>query len=94
MSTTKIILGTTAGLAIGGILGILFAPEKGSVTRKQILDKGCDYADGLKSKLSELGNSISEKVQSTKEFAQSLTEEAKTKFDDAKNDLNSSTSNY
>ena len=40
MSTGKVVLGTIAGLAIGGILGILFAPEKGSVTRKQIMDKG------------------------------------------------------
>ncbi|MDR6845826.1 YtxH domain-containing protein [Flavobacterium granuli] len=94
MSTSKIILGTTAGLAISGILGILFAPEKGSVTRKQILDKGCDYADDLKSKFSDLAASITDKIQSTKEFAQDLTQEAKTKFDDAKNDVNSSSSNY
>ena len=68
MSTTKVILGATAGLAIGGILGILFAPEKGSVTRKQILDKGSDYADGLKSKLNEFSDSITDKLQSAKEF--------------------------
>ncbi len=88
MSTLKVILGTTAGLAVGGILGILFAPEKGSVTRKQILDKGCDYADELKSKFTDLADSITEKLQHSKEFAQDLTQEAKTKFDDAKNDIN------
>lgn len=94
MSTTKIILGTTAGLAIGGILGILFAPEKGSVTRKQILDKGCDYSDGLKSKLNELAESITDKIQSTKEFAQELTQEVKAEFDDVKNKANQGPSNY
>jgi gas vesicle protein len=40
MRTSKVVLGTMAGLAIGAIAGILFAPEKGSTTRKQILDKG------------------------------------------------------
>ena len=45
MSTGKVVLGTLAGLAIGAIAGILFAPEKGSVTRKQIMDKGDDLVD-------------------------------------------------
>lgn len=94
MSATKIILGTTAGLAIGGILGILFAPEKGSVTRKQILDKGCDYADELKSRFSELADTITDKLHSAKDYAQNLDENVKTKFDQVKNDANSSASNY
>lgn len=38
MSSGKIILGTLAGIAIGTTLGILFAPEKGCVTRKKIKD--------------------------------------------------------
>ncbi|HKO77839.1 MAG TPA: YtxH domain-containing protein [Flavobacterium sp.] len=94
MSTGKVILGTTAGLAIGGILGILFAPEKGSVTRKQILDKGSDYADGLKSKLNEFSDSITDKLQSAKEFTQALTEDAKAEFDEAKNYDNQIPSKY
>ena len=94
MSTGKVILGTVAGLAIGGILGILFAPDKGSVTRKQILDKGNDYADDLKSKLNEFSDSITEKLQNAKEFAQGLTEDAKAEFDEAKFDTNHSASKY
>ena len=39
MSTGKVVLGTLAGLAIGAIAGILLAPEKGSKTRRQIMDK-------------------------------------------------------
>lgn len=74
MSTGKVVLGTVAGLAIGGILGVLFAPEKGSTTRKQIMDKGNDYADELKSKYKELANSVSEKFQishdGTEEFVE------------------------
>jgi len=93
MSTGNVILGTLAGLAVGGILGILFAPEKGSVTRQQIMDKGNDYADELKSKYNEFADSITEKIQNGKEFAQMLTENGKAEFDEIKNDVNHTSSN-
>ena len=75
MSTGKVVLGTLAGLAIGAIAGILFAPEKGSTTRKQIMDKGNDYANKLKSKKDEFGNSITEKFESAKKDAEELSNE-------------------
>ena len=61
MSTGKVVLGTLAGLAVGGILGILFAPEKGSKTRKMILDKGEGYADDLKNKFNDMFDKASNK---------------------------------
>lgn len=39
-NTSKILIALGAGLAIGGILGVLFAPEKGSVTRDKIANSG------------------------------------------------------
>jgi gas vesicle protein len=50
MSKGKIVLGTLAGLAIGAMAGILFAPGKGSKTRRKIMGRGNDYIQGLKSK--------------------------------------------
>ena len=94
MSTGKVVLGTLAGLAIGGILGILYAPEKGSVTRQQILDKGTDYADELKSKYNELADTIVEKLQSGKDFVQEVTENGKAELDELKKDVNHTASNY
>jgi gas vesicle protein len=94
MSTGKVVLGTLAGLAIGGILGILYAPEKGSVTRQQIMDKGNDYADELKSKYSELADTISEKFNSAKEFAQEIADNGKAELDEIKKDVNNTASNY
>jgi gas vesicle protein len=94
MSTGKVILGTVAGLAIGGILGILFAPEKGSVTRKQIMDKGNDYADELKSKYNEFADSIAEKLHGAKEFAQEIAENGNAELDELKNDANHTASKY
>jgi gas vesicle protein len=87
MRTGKVLLGTLAGLAIGAIAGILFAPEKGSTTRKQIMDKGDDYVDELKSKVDEFSDSLTEKFKSTKEDAERLVDKGKAKFDDAKKEV-------
>jgi gas vesicle protein len=94
MSTGKVILGTVAGLAVGAVLGILFAPEKGSVTRQQIMDKGTDYADDLKSKYQEFADSIAEKFESAKQDVQELAENGESKFDRVKKDTNNAISSY
>ena len=46
-SNTEIAIGLIAGLAVGAVLGVLFAPESGEQLRKGILGKANDYADGL-----------------------------------------------
>lgn len=98
MSTGKVVLGTVAGLAVGGILGILFAPEKGSVTRQQILDRGNDYADDLKSKYSAIADTLKEKFQAVKNDAENIAQTGKAKFNDVKNDvkndISSASTNY
>lgn len=87
MRTGKVVLGTLAGLAAGAIAGILFAPAKGSATRKQITDKGNDYVEALKSKFDVLRNSLVEKFERTKKDAENLAEKGKDKYDDAKKDV-------
>ncbi len=68
MSRGKIILGALAGLAAGALIGILFAPEKGTSTRKKIVNKGEEYVDNLKDKISNImkdGIHRDEKVRET-----------------------------
>lgn len=74
MSSGKVLLGLLAGIAIGATLGILFAPGKGSDTRKKIYKKGEDYSDSLQEKFDEFLESISEKLEVEKEEDPDLTE--------------------
>lgn len=57
-NTGKIIGALLIGVAIGGTLGVLFAPEKGSTTRKKLISKGEDLKDTAKEKYDELLNDL------------------------------------
>ena len=83
MSTGKVLLGVLAGVAIGAALGILFAPDKGSTTRRKISKKGQDYAEELGDKFNEFTESISRKYETIKDNATGLVENGKTKAEEA-----------
>lgn len=46
-NTSKILVAATTGLAAGAILGVLFAPDKGADTRKEINDQLKKLADNV-----------------------------------------------
>jgi len=76
MSSGKVLLGVLAGLAAGALVGILFAPEKGAVTRKKISKKTEDLAEGVKEKFNEFLDDISEKFEEVKEQVSDFTEQS------------------
>ena len=49
----KIIAALLGGAVIGAALGILFAPERGSETRKKIFDSAKDLASNLEKRMKE-----------------------------------------
>ena len=73
METGKIVLGTLAGIAIGAVVGVLMAPDKGSETRKKISQKGSGYADGLKTKYEGLKDKYNELVDGVTDKLESFT---------------------
>ena len=50
-NTSKVLIALGAGLLVGGVLGILFAPDKGSETRRKIANAPKDLADKIKGKI-------------------------------------------
>jgi len=72
MKSGKILLGVLAGVAIGATLGILFAPDKGSSTRKKISKKGDEYADELEKKFNDFIDSLTHKYETVKDEATHL----------------------
>jgi gas vesicle protein len=54
MNKNRMLMGILAGLAAGAILGVLFAPDKGSATRKKLVDNSADSIDELRNRLKEL----------------------------------------
>lgn len=84
MSSGKLLLGVLAGVAAGAVLGILFAPDKGSETRKKIAKKGEDYADGIKEKFNDLLDDLSQKVDGVQAKANKMADDAKVTVEDAK----------
>lgn len=72
MDSGKTALGIVLGIGVGALLGVLFAPDKGSKTRKKIMDKGHDFTDGLKGKFEGLTQEISNKYDTLLEDAKTL----------------------
>jgi len=87
MSKGKVLLGLLAGVAAGAMLGILFAPDKGSATRKKIVRKGEDYADELKDKFNDIVEDISEKIHTIKKEGEELLQKSKAKAAHIKDDI-------
>lgn len=59
----KILVAVAAGIAAGAVLGILFAPDKGSETRKKLNKKARKMADEVKEKFNGLKEELEKKVK-------------------------------
>ena len=64
MESGRTALGILVGIGAGALIGVLFAPERGSATRRRILDKGQDYIDELKGKFDSLYDEATDKYDS------------------------------
>ena len=69
---SKIIFATSAGIIVGGVIGLLFAPEKGEKTRKDISKKSKKILRKIKDqtgkkKLTELKKEFEEQLDKINE---------------------------
>lgn len=98
MSSSKVLLGLLAGVTTGALIGILFAPDKGTNTRKKFSKKGEDYVEGLKSKFDDFLQSVTDQYESAKDDADDLIAKGKSKAQEVRSDVkhvvNEKVSNY
>ncbi|RYM34200.1 YtxH domain-containing protein [Brumimicrobium glaciale] len=64
MDSGKVVIGVVAGMAVGAILGVLFAPHKGTDTRDLISSKSSDTINDLKLKVTGVMDSLANKLHS------------------------------
>ena len=66
MNSKQVLTGVLAGAAIGAVLGILFAPDKGENTRTKISKKGSDIMDSITQKFNMLKKEVTELAENNK----------------------------
>ena len=90
MNSGKVILGALAGIAAGALIGILFAPDKGSESRNKIVKKGEDYLDSVKEKFNSILDTIAGKFNGGKIEVADIGETRKTNSRDSKKQMQTS----
>ena len=83
----KILTAIAAGAAVGAILGVLFAPDKGSSTRTRIMDGADDLAKEFKRKMRSKANDLRAKAEELENLAEE-------KLDDLKADAKSKATDF
>ncbi len=86
MSSSKILVGFLAGAAVGALAGILFAPDKGSNTRKKIATKTGDITDSVKNSFSDFIDGVKETYSGAKENVEEFGDKVKARAGAVKND--------
>jgi gas vesicle protein len=66
MRATRIIAGALLAMAAGAALGVLFAPDKGSTTRRRLSDQGTRYLGAIKNTAGEYAESLEETYENAR----------------------------
>ncbi|MBA3647117.1 MAG: YtxH domain-containing protein [Chitinophagales bacterium] len=76
MKNSNALAGILIGMIAGAAIGILFAPDKGTETRRRITRKGGDLAETLKDRFSNLVDSVMNKYDDMRDDFEDEAEDA------------------
>jgi gas vesicle protein len=93
MKTNKVFLGILAGFATGATLAILFAPDKGSRTRRKIYHKDDSYSEGLEKRYNEYMDGVSHPFEKANKEASLMAESSKRRARNIADEATSATAN-
>jgi len=84
-NSTKILAAAAVGIAAGGLLGLLFAPDKGAETRKKFTKKGSSIVNKIKDefnkeKLAKLKEKLEAKLQQVNAKMEEVSKEDYSKY--------------
>ncbi|TCC97386.1 YtxH domain-containing protein [Pedobacter psychroterrae] len=77
------VIALLAGLAVGAVLGVLFAPDSGKKTREKITDKALDLADNAKDGLYSIKDKVAMGRDSITNLKDRVVDNVKSKVDQA-----------
>ena len=80
----KFIKGILIGAVAGAVIGILYAPRKGSKTRKMLRRKGAGIKDAIRSEFNAIEEKVDSQYESIKEDTAELLEQGKERLQDEK----------
>ncbi|WP_418263185.1 YtxH domain-containing protein [Flavobacterium faecale] len=84
MKTNKTIIGFLGAAAVGAALGILFAPDKGTNTRKKIAKKTSETKEEIKSKIDQLKETLADKYNEALDKGEKIIENGQANIDNIK----------
>ena len=81
------IVALLAGLAVGTVIGMLFAPERGADIRGKISDKAGDLAESVKDKVQSLKDKLRAETDKAVEVKDQVVEDVRKKAKEASDSL-------
>jgi len=76
-STGKIFNALLIGALAGAVVGILFAPDKGSRTRRKLMRKAEDLKDDLQERITDEVGALRSKVEELEGIAEDIVDDLK-----------------